>query len=175
MRPVRPPSVDQVVLGRFGLVTAFTGSVSQQLSARPLDVLHAVTDVERLPTWNAAIERCIEVPATLEPGAEWVVRMHPRGWPPWPSRSAVVELDRQALRFVHRTWTDDGNPSRGTWLWQVTPAGTGSTLTVTWRMRPRTLGRRAVLARARRPMLQREVRRSLEALEPLLTRQRRAG
>jgi hypothetical protein len=34
---------------------------------------------------------------------------------------------------------------------------------------PRTLGRRSVIARLRRPMLQREVQRSLDALEVLLT------
>jgi uncharacterized protein YndB with AHSA1/START domain len=159
---------DEMSTSRLGLVTTFTGTVTRRLDARPHAVLAMVTDLKRLPEWNAAIERVTEVPDQLRPGAEWVVVMHPTGWPRWHSRSTVEEFDLDAFRFAHTTRTDDGNPSRGSWSWQVRPAGASTELTVTWRMWPRTLGRRSVLARLRRPMLQREVRRSLDALEAAL-------
>jgi uncharacterized protein YndB with AHSA1/START domain len=159
---------DELSTSRLGLVTEFTGSVTRRLAAPPEVVLATVIDLQRLPEWNAAIERVTEVPDEWRRGAEWVVVMHPAGWPRWLSRSTVEELDREELRFVHTTRTDDGNPSRGSWTWQVRPAGDGAELSVTWRMCPRTLGRRSVIARLRRPMLQREVRCSLDALEVLL-------
>jgi hypothetical protein len=156
---------DELSTDRYGLVTRFTGSVTHRLAARPEQVLAAVTDVRALAGWNDAIEAVAEAPDDLTPGAEWVVVMHPRGWPRWRSRSTVEEIDREALRFVHTTRTDDGNPSWGTWTWQVRPAGRGAELSVTWDLHPRTMGRRSVIARLRRPMLQREVRRSLAALD----------
>jgi uncharacterized protein YndB with AHSA1/START domain len=160
---------DEIESDRLGLVTEFTGSLTRRLSARPDAVLGLVTDLERLPEWNAAIERVTEAPEGVRPGAEWVVEMHPPGWPRWLSRSTVESLDREGFRFVHTTRTDDGNPSRGTWIWQARPADGGAELSVTWRMTPRTLGRRTVIGRLRRRMLQREVRRSLDALEEVLS------
>lgn len=159
---------DEVATSPLGLVTEFTGSVTQHLSARPDAVFATVTDVARLPEWNAAIEAVTETPTELRPGAEWVVVMHPPGWPRWDSRSTVEELDHDHRRFVHLTRTDDGNPSWGTWTWQVRPAPGGADLTVTWRLRPRTFGRRSVIARLRRPMLQREVRASVRQLGQLV-------
>jgi hypothetical protein len=108
---------DEVVTSGLGLVTEFTGSVTRRLTARPHAVLELASAVERLPEGNAAIEQVTEVPDELRPGAEWVVVMHPAGWPRWLSRSTVEELDRDGLRIVHTTRTDDGNPSRGTWIW----------------------------------------------------------
>lgn len=160
---------DQMTTTRSGLVEEFTGTATAQLAARPRAVLDAVTDLERLSEWNDAIESVADAPEERGPGAQWVVVMHPAGWPRWRSRSTIEELDHEALRFVHTTRTDDGNPSWAVWTWQARPDGDGTELSVSWRVHPRTLGRRAVLARLRRRMLQREVRRSLDTLDTLLT------
>lgn len=153
---------------RVGLVTEFIGAVSLELDAAPRTIMEAVTDVRALPGWNAAIESVVEAPDELAPGAQWVVVMHPPGWPRWRSRSTVDEFDRAAHRFVFTTQTDDDNPSRAHWTWQVSPSKTGSKLTVSWRVYPRTLGRRIVLARLRRRMLHQEVKGSLNALAETL-------
>lgn len=162
-------TVDRCSTTRSGLVEEFTGSVTTRLAAPPRAVLDAVTDLAGLAAWNDAIESVAEVPEDLGVGAQWVVVMHPPGWPRWRSRSTVEEFDPETLRFVHTTRTDDGNPSWATWSWQARPHGDGTELSVTWQVRPRTLGRRSVLARLRRRMLQREVARSLDRLATLVT------
>ncbi|TDU04831.1 hypothetical protein EDD99_3307 [Streptomyces sp. 846.5] len=43
----------------------FTGSASLDVEAKPKAVFGIVTNLERLPTWNAAIERVTEQPETL--------------------------------------------------------------------------------------------------------------
>ncbi|MEU8134921.1 SRPBCC family protein [Streptodolium elevatio] len=89
----------------------FTGSFSASVPA-PADAVFAlVTDVARLPEWNRAVTRVVEAPAALEPGAEWVVTVKPAGWPSWPSRSRVREIDPAHGVFAYRSQTDDGNPS----------------------------------------------------------------
>jgi hypothetical protein len=160
--------LDEMSRSRVGLVTEFVGSASRDLDMAPPVVLEAVTDVMALPGWNAAIESVAEAPEALVAGSQWVVVMHPPGWPRWRSRSTVDELDRDAHRFVFTTQTDDDNPSRAHWTWQVASTETGSKLTVSWRVYPRTFGRRSVLARLRRPQLQGEVQDSLDALAKTL-------
>ncbi len=156
---------DELITNALGLVVEVVGSTTHHLDVAPDAALDAITDIPRLPDWNAAIESVIEAPDELRPRSSWVVMMHPRGWPRWRSRSTVDQLDRDTLRFAYTTQTDDGNPSRATWTWQVTPSAAGSRVSVSWHLWPRTIGRRSVVARLRRPMLQREVRASLHALD----------
>ena len=47
-------------------------------------------------------------------------------------------VDPVAHRFEYETHTDDGNPTSALWSWQVTPAGAGCELTVTWAIYPHT-------------------------------------
>jgi hypothetical protein len=142
----------------------FTGSTSLRVEAKPEAAFDLVTSLERLPTWNAAIERVIEQPETLTPDAEWVVMMHPRGLPRWRSRSRIDELDRQRCRFRYETRTDDGNPSYASWTWEVSPSGQGAEVVVRWSVHPRTVGRKLLGAPLRRRMLEHEVPASLHAL-----------
>jgi uncharacterized protein YndB with AHSA1/START domain len=44
-------------------------------------VFATITDVDRLPAWNAAITKVIEQPPRLEQGGEWVVEVHALGDP----------------------------------------------------------------------------------------------
>jgi uncharacterized protein YndB with AHSA1/START domain len=101
------------------------GSVSNVVRAHPGRIFELVTDIRRLPEWNAIITRVVEQPATVEPGAEWVVELKAFG-SSWPSRSQILDLDPATGRFAYRSRTDDGNPSYGDWVWHVTedPAGT---------------------------------------------------
>lgn len=161
---------DEMSRNAVGLVTEFLGSASRDLEVPARTVHEAVTDVRRLPAWNPAIESVAQAPDELVPGSQWVVVMHPPWWPRWRSRSTVDELDHAAHRFAFTTQTDDDNPSRAHWTWQVAPTKGGSRLTVSWRVYPRTLGRQCLVARLRRPMLRREVEGSLDALAKTLPR-----
>lgn len=157
-----------MVTNRFGLIIEAAGSTSRHIDATPGTVLDAITCVRRLPEWNAAIESVIEDPGPLGPQSQWVVMMHPDGWPRWRSRSTVDEIDRDAGLLSYTTQTDDGNASFATWNWQVAPAATGSELTVAWQLYPKTLGRRTIIGRLRQTMLAREVDASLRQLVAML-------
>jgi uncharacterized protein YndB with AHSA1/START domain len=146
----------------------FNGSATARVAARPDEVFDVITDIERLPEWNACIESVVERPASLNADAEWVVKIHVPGMPRWDSRSRVVELDRGARRFVYRTQTDDGNPSFAIWTWEVTPADGDTEVTVRWDVHPETFWRRNLFSRIRRRGLDKEAPESLEALAAAL-------
>jgi uncharacterized protein YndB with AHSA1/START domain len=114
------------------------------------DVLFAtLTDPARLPLWNAAVRRVIDVPVSLDGGADWVVEMHALGRT-WRSRSHVVELDATARTFRYRSRTDDGNPSFTDWVWTVAPRRDGGRdVTVSWDLHPVTFWRRALFCQRR--------------------------
>ena len=139
-------------------------TTTQFVAARPDEVFELITDPERLPEWNRAIVRVIEVPDNLKPGAEWVVQLSALGQT-WPSRSKVVDIDRQARRFAYRSQTDDGNPSHADWTWQVSDAPGGCEVTVSCALHPATFWRRVLLGKVRGWQLQRrELPASLIAL-----------
>ncbi len=84
-------------------------------------VFGRIVDIARLPEWNAEITKVLERPATLEPGAQWVVEiraMHTR----WKSRTQLVEIDPALGHVAYRSMPDDGNPSYADWRWDVTEA-----------------------------------------------------
>ncbi|HEX2024014.1 MAG TPA: SRPBCC family protein [Acidimicrobiales bacterium] len=121
------------------------GSATRHAEA-PADVVFAVvTDLAGLPAWNERITGVVEVPSTLEVGAEWVVGIKLPG-KRFNSRSVVLELDEARRRFVHRSKPDDDNPSSTVWTWEVEPEGTGSRVTVTWHLQPVTPARRFLAA-----------------------------
>lgn len=142
----------------------FEGSAAARVAAPAPVVFDFLTDIDRLPTWNEAIERVAERPDSAGEGAEWVVIMHPRPLPSWRSRSRIEELDREHLRFAYETRTDDGNPTYARWTWVVRPDGDACEITVRWDVNPKTIGRKLFAARLRRRMLAREVPASLHAL-----------
>lgn len=141
-----------------------TATVSAVVPADPDAVFAAVTDLARLPEWNARMTRAVELPARLVPGAEWVVEFEVYGRK-WRSRSCLESVDAGERSFAYRTQTDDGNPSYAEWRWQVEPADGGSRVSVSWTLHPRTFWRRTLLARIRARQLARtEVPASLAAL-----------
>jgi uncharacterized protein YndB with AHSA1/START domain len=145
-------------------VNEFHGSACMAMVASAADVFEVISDLDRLPEWNRAIERVVERPAALEPGAEWVVVMHPEHLPRWRSRSHVEALEPDR-RFVYRSHTDDDNPSFAVWQWDLTPAGDdGVEVTVRWEGHPKTIGRKLLGAPMRSRMLTREVVTSLAAV-----------
>ena len=150
-------------------MTSLKGNASAEVGASPDVVFAKITDVAALPSWNAAMTCVCDEPAALEPGTEWVVEFH---WMSrsWRSRSRCSEIDREALRFAHRTQTDDGNPSYADWEWTVTPVGDRSKIDVSWQLHPATFWRRALLAKMRnRQLATVEVPASLAALDRVLT------
>ena len=77
--------------------------------------------------------------------------------------------NRDARRFVHRSQSDDGNPSYAIWTWEVTPVDGVSELTVRWEGHPETFWRRVLFSRIRSRQLESETRRSLEAVARAVT------
>ena len=57
----------------------FHGRASARIDAPPAAVFDLITDVDRLPDWNAAIEALVDKPPALVPGAEWTVTVNPPG------------------------------------------------------------------------------------------------
>lgn len=145
-------------------MSGFQGSASARVAADPGSIFDVITDLQRLPEWNDAIERVVEAPSALTDGAEWVVTMHPARGMKWNSRTRLVKLDPVHYQFSYRSGTDDDNPSYALWHWDVSPASTGSEVTVSWEAHPETVGRRLLAAPLRRRMLEREVAKSLDAL-----------
>lgn len=144
------------------------GSITETIDAPAAKVFALVSDLNRLPEWNALIQRVVERPTEMARDAEWVVEMRAMG-NTWNGRSRVVEYDPGALRFCYRSQTDDGNPSYGLWTWTAQDAGPqAATLKVTWELHPKTFARRALLARVRHRQLQREVRESVRVVERTL-------
>ena len=141
----------------------FNGSATTRVHARPDEVFNLITDVDRLPDWNACIESVVDQPPSLTTGAEWVVKMHVSGMPRWDSRSQLVELDRKAGRFVFRSQSDDGNPSFIIWTWEVSGVDGAAEVTVRWDGHPQTFWRRVLFSRIRHRQLGKEVPTSLEA------------
>jgi hypothetical protein len=83
----------------------------------------------------------------------------------WNSRSRIGAVDRDALRFVLRSHTDDGNPSYADWEWRMKSAGDETDVTVSWQLYPKTFWRRFLLSRIRHRQLKEEARGSLRAAE----------
>jgi uncharacterized protein YndB with AHSA1/START domain len=143
--------------------------VSAVVPADPAAVFGTLTDVARLPDWNAAMRSIIDQPDRLAVGAEWVVEFRVLGRT-WRSRSAVEEFDVGARRFVYRSGTDDGNPSYARWAWEVTEDPAGSKVTVSWELHPVTFWRRTLLVRIRgRQLARTELPASLAALAAATT------
>jgi uncharacterized protein YndB with AHSA1/START domain len=101
----------------------FHGAATRRMAANPEAVFDLVTDLDRLPEWNATVDQITERPASLAVGAEWVAVMHPRRSPSWKSRSTVEDIDRDRRCFVYKSRNEDGNPSYARWTWEVVPAG----------------------------------------------------
>ena len=139
------------------------------VDARPDVVFQLITDVTRLPEWNARITQIVEPLADHAAGCEWVVEMRAMG-NSWRSRSRVLDYDSTARRFSYQSCTDDGNPSYGDWTWQVDPDADsdGARVSVSWYLHPRTFWRRTLMAPMRNLQLRGEVRTSLQTIEQRL-------
>lgn len=140
-------------------------TLTRHLDVEPDAALRTIVDVHTLPSWNKAITRVLDAPATLTVGDEWVVELSALGQT-WSSRSRLIALDRDARRFSYRSATDDGNPSYAEWTWTAAEAPGGCEVTVTWTLNPQTFWRRALLGRVRQhQLIKTEVPTSLVALQ----------
>ena len=142
----------------------FSGTAGAEVDAAPATVFAAITDIDALPDWNAAIECVVSRPAQLVAGASWTVRMHPPHAPAWNSVSTVEVYDPVRLRFRYRTQHANGNPSFVVWSWTVTPRAGGSSVWVSWDCALNTRDRRWIAGPIRKRQLALEVPRSLTEL-----------
>jgi uncharacterized protein YndB with AHSA1/START domain len=130
----------------------------------PLDIVFdRITDIDRLPDWNAEISRVVASHGSVVPGAEWVVHLRAMGTQ-WDSRSRAVDVDRTGGRFAYRSQSDDGNPSWADWTWELAEHDGVTDVRVRAELNPKTFWRRRLLVHLRRPFLRRAMRRSLVAL-----------
>jgi polyketide cyclase/dehydrase/lipid transport protein len=143
-------------------MTTFQASVIETVAVRPDELFELITDIARLPEWNEHIHHVVEKPAELVDGSQWVVQMRANG-ARWKSRSELEDLDAAGRQFAYVSRTDDDNPSRAHWRWQLTAAGTGTEVTVGWDLQPKTFFRKHVAAPIRNRQLQNEVRASIGA------------
>ena len=144
--------------------------VSVPVAAPAGTVFDVITDLDRLPEWNAHMRAVVEQPPELGPGAEWVVEFRALGQT-WRSRSRVQILDTDQRVFEYRSATDDGNPSYAIWTWTVASDGEGALVTVAWDLQPATFWRKVLLGPVRHRQLRRaEVPASIAALANLLVR-----
>ena len=125
-----------------------TATATGLVHATPDAVFTTLTDVSRLPEWNARMTHVVEQPAAMTPGAQWVVEFRVFGRT-WHSRSTLEKLDPASHMFVYRSGTDDGNPSYAQWEWTVTPDPAGSKVSVRWELHPVTFWRRNLLVHMR--------------------------
>jgi uncharacterized protein YndB with AHSA1/START domain len=157
------------VCHHHGEVTTRRGSASAVIVAPADAVFEAVTDPSRMTLWNAVMTEVVEAPEAMAPASEWVVAFQAMRVMRWRSRSRCEVLVRDDRTFVHRSGTDDGNPSYAIWTWTVEPEEQGrSTVRVAWELHPETVLRKVLLSRVRNRMLKREVPASLSALNTLL-------
>jgi uncharacterized protein YndB with AHSA1/START domain len=138
------------------------------IAGDPRMIFETITDLERLPEWNGAIEQVIDRPARLTTGAAWTVEMHPVRPMRWKSVSTLQELDAEGLCFTYRTVNADGNPSYALWSWKLTPTPSGVQVSVRWDIYLKTLDRRLFAGPIRRRQLRKEVAASLATLAALV-------
>jgi uncharacterized protein YndB with AHSA1/START domain len=134
------------------------GAAEAHVAANAASVFALVTDVDELPSWNAAIDAVIDAPGQLVPGAEWTVRMQPNRMVHWLSVSTAETVDRDGLTFTYRTVT------YAAWRWRITPCDDGSDVSVTWDVYLKTWDRRHLAGPIRRRQLRKEVAGSLDRL-----------
>jgi uncharacterized protein YndB with AHSA1/START domain len=141
------------------------GNAVGSVNAGPDATFRLITDIDRLPEWNRAIERVVQPAPDLTPGTEWVVKMHPGRGMTWQSRSRVEEIDKDVRRFRYRTWNADGNPSYADWKWEVVPLDSMAQVSVSWDVYLKTLDRKLLAGPIRKRQLRKEVAESLLSLE----------
>ena len=142
----------------------FHGHARVHIDAAPDAVFELITNVERLPEWNRAIESVLDRPGCLTAGAEWTVRMHPPHAPSWGSVSRVERIDAATREFAYETRNTDGNPSFARWTWRIAPEDDGAAVDVAWDCYLKTADRRLLAGPLRKRGLAREVPTSLAAL-----------
>ena len=136
----------------------------QVIDGDPRSVFETISDIQRLAEWNGAIERVIDWPDLLIPGAHWTVEMHPSRMVRWKSVSTLQDFDPERLRFAYRTVNADGNPSYSIWQWKVASQQEGAKISVRWDIYLEGLSRRFLAGPIRERQLRREVAISLKAL-----------
>ena len=144
------------------------GSATALIDASPQAVFDLITDLDRLPAWNRAIEAVTDRPVALEEGSAWTVKMHPPRNPSWGSVSRVEVLDRAQRRLAYETRNTDGNPSYTRWSWEIADHDGASEVRVGWNCYLKTPDRRFLAGPLRKRGLAREVPRSLAALSAAL-------
>ena len=147
------------------------GYAEAAIGADAAALFATITDIDRLPEWNRAIEKVLDRPGAITPGAEWTVEMHPARGMRWRSVSTLQEIDARNLHVSYRTVNADGNPSYAIWVWDLTATTAGVNVSVRWDVYLKTLDRRLLAGPIWKRQLRKEVTASLSALADLAVAQ----
>jgi uncharacterized protein YndB with AHSA1/START domain len=91
-----------------------------QIGAEPDAVWAAITDLRRMPEWSPELVRMVPLrPGGLRVGQQYV-GLNRRKAVVWPTRSVVTALD------PGRTLAWDTRSSGARWIYELSPAGTGT-------------------------------------------------
>ena len=98
-------------------------SASVDVAARPESVWEVVSDVRRMSEWSPECRRIVVLGSPKEGVGTTFLGVNRRGWAMWPTTSKVVRYE-PARAVAWRT-----RESGATWTYELTPTGSGTTLT----------------------------------------------
>lgn len=98
-------------------------SASVDVAARPESVWEVVSDVRRMSEWSPECRRIVVLGSPKEGVGTTFLGVNRRGWAMWPTTSKVVRFE-PARAVAWRT-----RESGATWTYELTPTGSGTTLT----------------------------------------------
>lgn len=98
-------------------------SASVDVAASPESVWEVVSDVRRMSEWSPECRRIVVLGSPKEGVGMTFLGVNRRGWAMWPTTSEVVRYE-PARAVAWRT-----RESGATWTYELTPTGSGTTLT----------------------------------------------
>lgn len=113
-------------------------SASVDVEADPASVWEVVSDVRRMSDWSPECRRIVVLGSPKEGVGTTFLGINRRGWAVWPTTSTVVRFEpERALSWRTRE-------SGATWTYELTPAGSGTTLTGRRELPAFTIGTRVM-------------------------------
>lgn len=98
-------------------------SASVDVAADPASIWEVVSDVRRMSEWSPECRRIVVLGSPKEGLGTTFLGVNRRGWVMWPTTSKVVRYE-PARAVAWRT-----RESGATWTYELTPTGSGTTLT----------------------------------------------
>jgi len=98
-------------------------SASVELAAAPETVWEVVSDVSRMSDWSPECRKIVVLGSPKQGVGTKFLGLNRRGWAVWPTTSKVVRFE-PGKAVAWRT-----RESGATWSYEITPTGSGTSLT----------------------------------------------